>query len=61
MTDAPVIALGSFGLDTDVMDNFLGKEANSTKPACASCFAVSTTRNSKSFPSVEAKLAILTG
>jgi len=30
MTDAPVIAVGSVGLDTDVMDNFFGKEANST-------------------------------
>lgn len=30
MTDAPVIAVGSVGLDTDVMDNFFGKEAKST-------------------------------
>lgn len=30
MTDAPVIAVGSVGLDTDVMDNFFGKEARST-------------------------------
>lgn len=29
-TDAPVIAVGSVGLDTDVMDNFFGKEAKST-------------------------------
>ena len=30
MTDAPVIAVGSVGVDTDVMDNFFGKEASST-------------------------------
>ena len=30
MTDAPVIAVGSVGLDTDVIDNFFGKEAKST-------------------------------
>lgn len=30
MTDAPVIAVGSVGLDTDVMENFFGKEARST-------------------------------
>jgi 2,4-dienoyl-CoA reductase-like NADH-dependent reductase (Old Yellow Enzyme family) len=30
MTDAPVIGVGSVGLDTDVMDNFFGKEAKST-------------------------------
>jgi 2,4-dienoyl-CoA reductase-like NADH-dependent reductase (Old Yellow Enzyme family) len=30
LTDAPVIAVGSVGLDTDVMDNFFGKEAKST-------------------------------
>ena len=30
MTDAPVIAVGSVGLDTDVMDNFFGKKAKST-------------------------------
>ena len=30
MTAAPVIAVGSVGLDTDVMDNFFGKEAKST-------------------------------
>lgn len=29
-TDAPVIAVGSVGLDTDVMENFFGKEASST-------------------------------
>jgi 2,4-dienoyl-CoA reductase-like NADH-dependent reductase (Old Yellow Enzyme family) len=33
MTDAPVIGVGSVGLDTDVMDNFFGKEANSTGEA----------------------------
>jgi 2,4-dienoyl-CoA reductase-like NADH-dependent reductase (Old Yellow Enzyme family) len=33
MTDAPVIAVGSVGLDTDVMDNFFGKEASSTGEA----------------------------
>jgi 2,4-dienoyl-CoA reductase-like NADH-dependent reductase (Old Yellow Enzyme family) len=33
MTDAPVIAVGSVGLDTDVMDNFFGKEAKSTGEA----------------------------
>lgn len=33
MTDAPVIAVGSVGLDTDVMDNFFGKEAKSTGAA----------------------------
>jgi 2,4-dienoyl-CoA reductase-like NADH-dependent reductase (Old Yellow Enzyme family) len=33
MTDAPVIAVGSVGLDTDVMDNFFGKEAQSTSEA----------------------------
>jgi len=30
LTDAPVIAVGSVGLDTDVMENFFGKEAQST-------------------------------
>ena len=30
LTDAPVIAVGSVGLDTDVMENFTGKEAKST-------------------------------
>jgi 2,4-dienoyl-CoA reductase-like NADH-dependent reductase (Old Yellow Enzyme family) len=29
-TDAPVIAVGSVGLDTDVMENFFGKEAQAT-------------------------------
>lgn len=33
MTDLPVIAVGSVGLDTDVMDNFFGKEAKSTGEA----------------------------
>jgi 2,4-dienoyl-CoA reductase-like NADH-dependent reductase (Old Yellow Enzyme family) len=33
MTDAPVIAVGSVGVDTDVMDNFFGKEARSTGEA----------------------------
>jgi 2,4-dienoyl-CoA reductase-like NADH-dependent reductase (Old Yellow Enzyme family) len=33
MTDTPVIAVGSVGLDTDVMDNFFGKEAKSTGAA----------------------------
>lgn len=33
LTDAPVIAVGSVGLDTDVMENFFGKEANSTGEA----------------------------
>lgn len=33
MTDVPVIAVGSVGLDTDVMDNFFGKEAKSTGEA----------------------------
>jgi hypothetical protein len=33
MTDAPVIAVGRVGLDTDVMDNFFGKEAKSTGEA----------------------------
>jgi 2,4-dienoyl-CoA reductase-like NADH-dependent reductase (Old Yellow Enzyme family) len=33
MTDVPVIAVGSVGLDTDVMDDFFGKEANSTGEA----------------------------
>jgi len=33
MNDAPVIAVGSVGLDTDVMDNFFGKEAKSTGEA----------------------------
>jgi len=33
LTDAPVIAVGSVGLDTDVMDNFFGKEAKSTGEA----------------------------
>jgi 2,4-dienoyl-CoA reductase-like NADH-dependent reductase (Old Yellow Enzyme family) len=32
-TDAPVIAVGSVGLDTDVMENFFGKEAQSTGAA----------------------------
>ncbi len=30
LTVAPVIGVGSVGLDTDVMDNFFGKEASST-------------------------------
>ena len=30
LTDAPVIAVGSVGLDIDVMENFLGQEATST-------------------------------
>lgn len=30
LTDAPVIAVGSVGLDTDVMENFFGKEAQAT-------------------------------
>lgn len=30
LTDKPVIAVGSVGLDTDVMENFFGKEAKST-------------------------------
>lgn len=30
LTDKPVIAVGSVGLDTDVMENFFGKEAQST-------------------------------
>jgi 2,4-dienoyl-CoA reductase-like NADH-dependent reductase (Old Yellow Enzyme family) len=30
LTDAPVIAVGSVGLDVDVMDNFFGKEAKPT-------------------------------
>ena len=30
LTDAPVIAVGSVGLDVDVMDNFFGKEAKQT-------------------------------
>ncbi len=30
LTDAPVIAVGSVGLDTDVMDNFHGQEAKQT-------------------------------
>jgi 2,4-dienoyl-CoA reductase-like NADH-dependent reductase (Old Yellow Enzyme family) len=33
LTDAPVIAVGSVGLDTDVMENFTGKEANQTGQA----------------------------
>ncbi len=33
LTDAPVIAVGSVGLDTDVMENFFGKEAQSTGEA----------------------------
>jgi 2,4-dienoyl-CoA reductase-like NADH-dependent reductase (Old Yellow Enzyme family) len=33
ITGAPVIAVGSVGLDTDVMDNFFGKEAKSTGEA----------------------------
>ncbi len=33
LTDVPVIAVGSVGLDTDVMDNFFGKEAKSTGEA----------------------------
>ncbi len=33
MTDALVIAVGSVGLDTDMMDNFFGKEAKSTGEA----------------------------
>ncbi len=30
LTDAPVIAVGSVGLDVDVMENFFGQEAKST-------------------------------
>ncbi|HEX5228524.1 MAG TPA: hypothetical protein VFW44_12470, partial [Bryobacteraceae bacterium] len=30
LTDKPVIGVGSVGLDTDVMENFFGKEAQST-------------------------------
>jgi 2,4-dienoyl-CoA reductase-like NADH-dependent reductase (Old Yellow Enzyme family) len=30
LTDAPVIVVGSVGLDTDVMDNFYGTEAKQT-------------------------------
>jgi len=30
LTDAPVIAVGSVGLDVDVMENFFGREARST-------------------------------
>ncbi|HEX4098139.1 MAG TPA: hypothetical protein VHX64_15550, partial [Caulobacteraceae bacterium] len=30
LTDRPVIAVGSVGLDIDVMENFFGKEASST-------------------------------
>ena len=30
LTDAPVIAVGSVGLDTDVMENFFGKDAQPT-------------------------------
>jgi len=33
MTDASVIAVGSVGLDTDVMENFFGKEPKSTGEA----------------------------
>lgn len=33
LTDAVVIAVGSVGLDVDVMDNFFGKEARSTGAA----------------------------
>jgi 2,4-dienoyl-CoA reductase-like NADH-dependent reductase (Old Yellow Enzyme family) len=33
LTDAPVIAVGSVGLDVDVMENFFGKEAQSTGEA----------------------------
>ena len=33
LTDKPVIAVGSVGLDTDVMENFFGKEAQSTGAA----------------------------
>ena len=33
LTDAPVIAVGSVGLDTDVMENFFGKEAKATGEA----------------------------
>ena len=33
LTDAPVISVGTVGLDTDVMDNFFGKEAQSTGEA----------------------------
>ena len=33
LTDAPVIAVGSVGLDTDVMENFFGKEAKPTGEA----------------------------
>jgi 2,4-dienoyl-CoA reductase-like NADH-dependent reductase (Old Yellow Enzyme family) len=33
LTDAPVIAVGSVGLDTDVMENFFGREAKQTGAA----------------------------
>ncbi len=33
LTDAPVIAVGSVGVDTDVMENFFGKEAKATGDA----------------------------
>ena len=33
LTDKPVIGVGSVGLDTDVMENFFGKEAQSTGEA----------------------------
>ena len=33
LTDLPVIACGSVGLDTDVMDNFMAREANRTGEA----------------------------
>jgi 2,4-dienoyl-CoA reductase-like NADH-dependent reductase (Old Yellow Enzyme family) len=33
LTDAPVIGVGSVGLDTDVMENFYGKEARQTGEA----------------------------
>ena len=33
LTDAPVIAVGSVGLDIDVMENFFGQEARSTGEA----------------------------
>ena len=33
LTDAPVIAVGSVGVDIDVMENFFGKEAKSTGEA----------------------------
>ena len=46
-TDAPVIGVGSVGLDTDVMENFFGKEAQATgNPASASFCAASAIASS---------------